>query len=71
MQEKYNEEAQVELDRQQERNKLEDEAKRRQKIEEWERLQQGKGYFSKTARTQEETNDVPTGSTKLKPKDST
>jgi selenoprotein S len=70
MQEKYNEVAKVELERRAEREKQLEEEKRRQKIEQWERLQEGKGYFSKT-RIQE-TNDgrSDADSKRLKPKDS-
>lgn len=68
MQEKYNQVANVELERQQERDKQLEEEKRKQKIEEWERLQQGKGYFSKTRA--QEVNHLPTeAKKKLKPKD--
>jgi len=72
MQERFNATAEVELARMQELEKQRDEERRKQKVEEWERLQQGKGYYSKN-RTQTETNDVPaTLGTRMraKPKDS-
>ena len=67
MQERFNATADAELARLKELERQRDEERRKQKVEEWERLQQGKGYYSKN-RTQTETNDVPTTlGTRLKP----
>lgn len=69
MQERYNEVASAEIERQKEREKILDEERRKKKIEEFEKLQRGEGYFSK-ARTGEESETPSGGFAKSSSKDS-